>query len=238
MTSTFHRVFHDAFILLPAFLSVFTVRGFSKALSARLNGDRTAASEGFISLNPLAHIDLSGLLFFIGLIVLLGFMDPDFLRRGVMFSFLAIVGVRWTYEVPIDEAQFYNFKRGVITTTLAGPVGNFFLALIGMYAFTYLPFTSMGANAAKPVMQILQNTIQFSIFFGVIDLVPIPPFDGGRLLPFLLPSSMQHIVTWLHERALYVFLFLFVVPVVSDFFFYGIHLASSGIYGVLARLVF
>ena len=170
--------------------------------------------------------------------MLLGFLDPDFLRRSVMFTFLAIVGVRWTYEVPIDELQFRSYSRGVIATSLAGPIGNFVLALIGMYAAVHLPLASMGAQAAKPVGQILQNTIQFSIFFGVIDLVPIPPFDGGRLLPFLLPRSLAHVAEWLQEHALFVFLFLFVVPVVSDIFFYGINYASSTIYGFLQYLVF
>ena len=185
-----------------------------------------------------AHIDLIGLLIFIGLMLFLGFIDPSFLRRSVMFMFLAILGVRWTFAVPINEDRFRNYKTGVIATTLAGPLGNFFLALLGMYAFAYLPFAGMAPNVAMPLARIVQNIVQFSIFFGVIDLVPIPPFDGGRLLPFLLPKSLGFIATWLQKNALYVFLFLFVMPVVSDAFFMGIQIASTRIYQILNFLVF
>ena len=238
MMTNFHRVLHDAFILLPSFILVFTMRGFSKAFAAKLNGDQTAAEEGFLSLNPLAHIDLIGLVVFVGLVVVLGMIDSGFLHRSVLFAFLAIVGVRWTYEVPMDASRFRRHTAGVISTSLAGPIGNFVLALLGMYAFAYVPRLGMHPHVLMPILQIVQNTLQFSIFFGVLDLVPIPPFDGGRLLPYLLPSRLQYVVPWLEERALFVFLFLFVVPVVSDFFFVGLNTAATTIFHLLAHLVF
>ncbi len=237
MVNHFARALHEAFILLPAFLAVFTMRGFSKALMARLSGDRTAASEGFISLNPLAHIDLYGLLFFIGFIGITAFL-PDAIRLTVLFSVLMIAGVRWTFEVPIDESQFHYYRTGMVATTLAGPLGNFMLALVGLYLFKYVPFTTMAPNMAMPLVQIVQNIVEFSLFFGVLDLVPLPPFEAGRLLPVLLPSSMQDGVRTLQSYAPFIFLALFILPGLREVFFYGLHTGSNLIRSVLEHLVF
>ena len=222
---------------MPAFLAVFTMRGFSKALSARLSGDRTAASEGFISLNPLAHIDLLGLIFFVGFIGITSFL-PDVVRLSLLFVIFAMAGIRWTYEVPIDETQFYSYRGGVIATALAGPIGNFFLVLVCMYLFTYVPFASMTPHMAKTLTQLIQNVIEFSLFFGVIDLVPLPPFEGGRLLPVLLPRSMHGYIEWLQERAPFIFLILFLAPGVRTIFFSGLQAVSMQVYTLLSYLVF
>ncbi len=237
MISYIHRVLHDIFILMPAFLAVFTMRGFSKALFARLSGDRTAASEGFISLNPLVHIDLLGLIFFVGFIGFTSFL-PDIVRLSLLFTIFAIAGVRWTYEVPIDERQFFSYRGGVIATALAGPLGNFFLVLVCMYIFTYVPFTSMAPHLAKTLHQLVQNIVEFSLFFGVIDLVPLPPFEGGRLLPVLLPQSMHGHILWLQERAPFIFLILFLAPGVRTIFFSGLQMVSMQVYTLLSYLVF
>ena len=68
-------------------------------------------------------------------------------------------------------------------------------------------------------IQIFDTLIYTALFFGFMDLIPVPPFDGGRLLRYILPRRWQHIVGWLEEYSLYILLILFVMPVVSDIFF-------------------
>ena len=163
---------------------------------------------------------------------------PDIARLSLLFTVFAIAGVRWTYEVPIDERQFFNYRAGVITTALAGPLGNFFLVLLCMYVVTYVPFGSLAPHLASTLQQIVQNIVEFSLFFGVIDLVPLPPFEGGRLLPVLLPASMHGHIAWLQERAPFIFLILFLAPGVRTIFFSGLQTVASYIYLLLSQLVF
>lgn len=232
------QVLNEAAVLLPAFLLVFTVRGFFKALMAKRMGDSTAYDEGFLSLNPLAHMDLTGLLVVLFGLVLIGSFASGFISRAVLFSFLIIAGVRWTYEVPYNVSNFKSLKKGMIFTTLAGPLGNFLLALFFYYLLAYVPFTSLPLYVYKPLVEICQVTIDLSIWFGILDLIPLPPFDGGRLLPFILPASSYDAIRWLEEYALFILLFLFLVPGVSDIFFMVLNYMVLLVKTLLTCLVF
>ena len=82
---------------------------------ASLNGDNTAKAYGRITLNPFPHIDLFGTI-----ILPLVFL----LSGSSMF-------IGWAKPVPINPSMFRNYKLGLITVSLAGPLSNIFLALIG-----------------------------------------------------------------------------------------------------------
>ena len=103
-------------------------------------GDSTAAEAGFISLNPLAHVDIFGLLLVLGVLFLLGGFLPGAFSRAILVIFLIAIGARWTYPVPIVEHNFTHRLRGAILTTLAGPFGNFIVALLFLYVRKYFPY--------------------------------------------------------------------------------------------------
>ena len=205
--------------LFPAFLVVFTIRGFFEALVAYWMGDDTAKRAGFLSINPLAHVDLVGVTTTMAIIFFLGMLFPGSTPRSLLFTLLIIMGVRWVYHIPIEERNFKFERLGTILTALSGSIGNFVLALWMMYFVAYFPFSSFSKPVVKTVFDISRTIIDFTLFFGVINLIPIPPFDGGRILRVVLPRAAQRFVDTLEEYSLFILMGLFVIPVISDLFF-------------------
>jgi Zn-dependent protease len=156
----------------------------------------------------------------------------------MLIIFLVLLGVRWTNPVIINENNFKNYTLGVIFTTISGALGSFFLALVFLYIFKYFPVQIFPNYVFLTFSEIFGATIELAVFFGVLDLIPIPPFDGGRLLEFVLPRSWHNVITWLHDYSIYILLALFILPGVSDIFFSFIYLLSFFIKRILFFLVF
>jgi len=231
----------DVAILFPAILFVFTFRGFAKALVAKLMGDRTAEREGFLTLNPVAHVDVLGfsvvLLVIFLLSLFLGGRLITSVTREVWFLLL-LVGVRLSHSVPFEPRNFKSFKLGSILTLLSGSIGCFLGAFLFMYIIAYLPVKLFSISAYKSLIEIFVYTVHLFVFFGVLTLTPVPPFDGGRLLQLLLPSSKQRFVSFLEEYSLFIILALFFLPIVSDFYFAIIDVASRSVLSFLSLFVF
>ena len=225
-------------IVFPAFLAVFTFRGFFRAFVAKWMGDDTAYQEGFVSLNPLAHVDVAGLSIILLVMFVLGGLLVGVLDRRMLYIFIVFLGVRWAYPVPFEPRNFRNYKQGAILTILAGPIGCFLVALIFMYVHRFLPFRSMSIGVAKSLIEITSTTTMLGVYFGVLAFLPVPPFDGGRLLQFALPYLKQGIVTWLETYSFFIVLALFVLPGVSDAFFGFINSVSFVVVTLLSKLVF
>ena len=207
MNNEFFKMINEIAIVFPVFVLVLTFRGFFRALVARLMGDRTASSEGFLTLNPVVHIDILGMIILLLVLVVLGGIFPGSFSRTLLLLMLIIVGVRWIQEIPIDESQFTHPRRGVMLTALAGPIGNFVLALLFLYILKYVPFMHLfSKNVYQPLMDICITTIEFSIFFGIFRLIPLPPFDGGTFLFSALPASCEPLRQKLEEHSLIILL--------------------------------
>ena len=134
------------------------------ALAAWLLGDPTAKREGRISLNPFRHFDLVGTLCMI------------------------FAGVGWAKPVSTDPRNFKNPKQGMALTALAGPVSNFLLALVLLFAgrlvYDYAPYSA----ANQQLLTFLLTTAILSLGLGLFNLIPIPPLDGSKVLFSLLPD--------------------------------------------------
>ena len=229
---------HDVAILFPAFLFVLTVRGFSKALAAKMNGDDTAEHAGFLTLNPLAHVNVYGLATVLLVLFLIGGLLPGASPRGILLIFVLAIGVQWTFIVPVDPRNFKALTRGMVLTLLSGPLGCFVSALLFLYLSRYAPLHLAPPHIALGIAQVLATVVEISLFFGVIDLVPIPPFDGGYLLSFLAPPSWRGAMNFLEEYALFIFLALFILPGISDVFFTAIFTVIRTVEWILMLLVF
>ncbi len=132
-------------------------------------GDWTAKRQGRLSLNPLMHLDPIGTI----AIILFGF--------------------GWARPVPINPLNFDNPKKGMMLSSLAGPLSNIGLALIAMilYKFSYVP-AYMGISGAflSTVQTFLLYMISINITLGVFNLLPIPPLDGSRIATYFLPQRI------------------------------------------------
>lgn len=134
-------------------------------LAAFFLGDDTARRSGRLTLNPLKHIDLVGIVL------------------------LITVGFGWAKPVPVNMRNFRRPKRDMVLTSLAGPLSNALLALFlaPCYAATLVRYYSSGSLFAYYLAVFLIVTISRSIGLMVFNLIPIPPLDGSKVLFGLLP---------------------------------------------------
>lgn len=139
-----------------------TVHETCHGLAALALGDPTARRMHRLSFNPLHHIDWLGL--------------------ASMF----LCGFGWAKPVPVDMRYFKNPKAGMALTALAGPVSNFLLAFLLMFAASVISRFTAG-----PVV-FLMTTAMLSIGLGLFNLVPIPPLDGSKVLFSLLPDRAYY----------------------------------------------
>ncbi len=232
------EILNQLAILFPAFLVVFTGRGFFKALAAKLVGDDTAYEDGFLTLNPLYHINFIGFISVLFILFFLGGLLSGYVPRSFLFIFVILIGARWTIPVPINEHNFKHHSFGVVVTTLAGPFGSFLTALFFMYVATYFPSNLFPAYVYSSIFLINVTIIDFCLYFGVLDLIPIPPFDGGRLLRVILPSRLQGGIDWLERYSLFIFLAIFFIPGLRKYFFGMITLIVFFMKRFLIGLVF
>jgi Zn-dependent protease len=159
--------------LIPLILSL-SVHEWAHAWTAWMLGDRTAESQGRLTLNPLAHIDPVGTL----LLPLLG------------------VPIGWAKPVPINPAFFnqnVTMAQGVMLTALAGPVSNICIAVISAVTYGLLLRWNVGDLAGSgSVSQLFEMLMTMNIALAVFNLLPIPPLDGSRVVDGLLPDRLRH----------------------------------------------
>lgn len=145
-----------------------TVHETCHGLAAYALGDPTAKRMQRLSLNPLHHIDWLGL------------------------ASMVICGFGWAKPVPVDMRYFKNPRLGMAFTALAGPVSNFLLALLLLFAASLLPALAPANVVAAGLFSFCASTAVLSIGLGLFNLVPIPPLDGSKVLFSILPEKAYY----------------------------------------------
>ena len=148
---------------------------------ARHYGDFTAHAAGRISLNPVRHIDLIGTI-----VVPLTLFILSKLTMGAGFLF------GWAKPVPVNFTNLHQPKRDMLWVAAAGPAANLlmtvFWALVVKSGLA-IPESSF----ATPMILMGIAGIQINVILMVLNLLPLPPLDGGRMAVSLLPHSIaQH----------------------------------------------
>ena len=174
------------FIYIVALLVAISVHEFSHAFTAEKLGDPTPRLQKRITLNPLAHIDLYGLLF------------------------LFFVGFGWGKPVVFDPFNLKNPRRDAAIISLAGPLSNFILAIV--LAITLRLFILIDFPFLQTIGLILFiPLIQLNIILGVFNLLPIHPLDGFKVVGGMLSPEKAH--EWYQlERYGYLFLIFLIIP--------------------------
>ncbi len=138
---------------------------------AKLFGDRTAEMQGRLSLNPIRHIDPIGTILVPAL--LLAF-------SGMMFG--------WAKPVPVDPRNLRNPRPNMAVVSFAGPAANFAMAILWALVMVLSQGLDLGV-AGSWLYQMGAYGIFFNLIIGLLNLVPIPPLDGGQLLQNVLPQG-------------------------------------------------
>lgn len=203
MNASFSKSLADAAIMLPAFLAALSFHEFFHALAANLLGDPTPKKLGRLTLNPVAHIDWMGLLF--------------------LFFFK----IGWAKPVVFDNRNFKHPRLYSVITAYAGPLANFILALIALYALKYLPLLGLTDTATLTFYQIIQAIAYVNIMLGVFNLLPIPPLDGSHVLMVFFVDKYPHVIEWFYRYSIFILLFLFLLPQTRMLFVYLIMFAEA-----------
>jgi Zn-dependent protease len=152
---------------------------------ARHFGDMTAHAQGRISLNPIRHIDLVGTIVVPLAILLLSAKVVG--GNGILFG--------WAKPVPVNYSALRNPRRHMALVAAAGPAANLVMALLWTALLKFavvLPATSF----SLPLGLVAQAGIFVNLIFMFLNLLPILPLDGGRILASLLPSR----AAWQYAR--------------------------------------
>ena len=172
-----HVLQRFAILLIPMLLGI-VCHEVAHGWAALRQGDPTAAMLGRLTLNPGKHLDPMGSAFF-----LLTFFTGS----------PAVIG--WAKPVPVNPRHFRNYRKGMITVAVAGPLANFTLAVffgLGLLIYT----RAMGG--VRPTPGSAEFFIGSMLFYGIsinatlawFNLIPIPPLDGSKILANVLPRKM------------------------------------------------
>lgn len=162
-------------IMTPILLMALPFHEFSHAFVANRMGDPTAKDAGRLTLNPLKHLDI----------------------LGVIMMYVAHIG--WAKPVPVNSGYFKNRRKGMILVSLAGPLSNLLLAFVFTLLWGILAkMVSLGAFNSSSIeirtiisyVYIFFDTfIYVNIALAIFNLIPIPPLDGSRLLSSFIPEE-------------------------------------------------
>ncbi|MEG0872786.1 MAG: site-2 protease family protein [Clostridia bacterium] len=177
--------------VLPALLISLSVHELAHAYSAYKLGDKSQKYLGRLTLDPFAHIDWMG------------------------FLCIALLGFGWGKPVVVDDRNFKNRARDNMLVALAGPASNLLMAVVFTIILKLLLVTglvSVGANSqvSSVIITMFTLAIQFNAVFAIFNMLPIPPFDGSKVLFYFLPYKWKDIMFTL-QRYSFVIIIVFLV---------------------------
>ena len=162
--------------VIPALICI-TLHELSHGFVAYKLGDNTAKNMGRLTLNPIKHIDIFGLIMM------------------VVFKF------GWAKPVPVNMRNFKNPKHDMAITALAGPLSNVLICCVVLfiYGLVYLPCNLAGTEFAGSLLYAVYITAYLSIALAIFNIIPIPPLDGSKVL-FSLMSDEGYMKLMRYER--------------------------------------
>ena len=184
-------LFNDpiAFVLLIIpFLYSVVIHEVAHGWVANRMGDPTAKLLGRLSLNPLKHIDPIGTLM------------------------LFLVGFGWAKPVPINMNNIADRRKGLIFVSSAGVLANILLAfgILLVYRFLSLPST-------ETLVKIVKYTFNINITLAALNLIPIPPLDGSKILMGFASRNTQYFLARIEPYGFFILIALLYMGRLDDF---------------------
>ena len=150
-------------ILLPILIFSLCFHEFSHGYIAYKLGDHTAARNGRLTLNPLAHLDPIG---------------------SLMILF---VGFGWAKPVPVNPVNFSNPRLDMMKVAFAGPASNLLLAFTGGLMMRLVNI--FGLLQSEMFIQTLYFFIFINISLAVFNMIPVAPLDGSQIFGNMISKN-------------------------------------------------
>jgi Zn-dependent protease len=166
---------------------------------ARYFGDYTAYQAGRISLNPLNHVDPVGTLLIPVVLVVV---------TAGQFVF------GWARPVPVNFSNLRNPKRDMLWVAAAGPGANLFMALCWAVLLKFMLLVPPN-YFSYPLQQMAIGGIVINLGLMVLNLIPVPPLDGGRIAVSLLPNRLAYRFAMIEPYGLIIIVVLLATRVLS-----------------------
>ncbi len=203
---SFTDILISVLLSLPVIFFALSVHESAHGLAASWMGDRTARNLGRVTLNPAKHLDP------------LGFLS------------MLLFGIGWAKPVPINARNFRNPKWGFVFSSLAGPLSNFLLGIfnallyglvLARYAILYYQPGTDGTfhlTLLYWLAQLFWIGAMINFIYSVFNMIPIPPYDGSRILFAFLPPKAYFAVMRYERQIMMVmlvviFLIVYLLPV-------------------------
>lgn len=158
--------------ILPVLFAI-TLHEVAHGWVAHKLGDPTAKNQGRLTINPIKHVDPVGTL-----------LVP--LVLAVVSPFV----LGWAKPVPVDPRYFKSPMLDMALVAVAGPLSNFFMACFWALFIVLVSNTMNSPETMAFLAEMGKNGIIINIILMVLNLLPIPPLDGSRVLAGILPASL------------------------------------------------
>ncbi|MDH5299947.1 MAG: site-2 protease family protein [Gammaproteobacteria bacterium] len=187
-----------AVAILPVLFAI-TVHEVAHGWMAKQLGDRTAQMLGRLTLNPIKHIDPVGTLLVPGVLMVMG---------------APVMG--WAKPVPVNWENLGNPRRDIALVAVAGPMANLLMAIFWLLIMKLsLMMNIQPGSMAYGLFLMADIGISINLVLMVLNLLPILPLDGGRILTSLLPGPWAWKFSRLEPYGLFIVLGLFALGVLS-----------------------
>lgn len=198
---------------IPALLIGFAFHEYAHALVADRLGDPTPRSQGRLTLNPIAHLDLFGTL------------------MALLYRF------GWAKPV-MTNPHYYrgDKKRGQIMVSLAGSIMNLLVAFVVMFLWFLTMNWMQGSELSSIISLIFQSTVLMNLGLGIFNLLPIPPLDGFGVLEGILPDRFAPQLQMLQQYGMIILIILLFTDILGKVLFpavRGIYYAYQAIITVV-----
>lgn len=162
--------------VVPALICI-VLHELSHGFAAYLLGDMTAKNAGRLTLNPIKHIDIFGLIM------------------------MAVCHFGWAKPVPVNMRNFKNPKHGMAITAAAGPLANVVIACVFMflYGLCWPKLYAADTEIASTLLQMLYMTAYMSLVLAIFNIIPLPPLDGSKIF-FSFLSDERYYKLMRYER--------------------------------------
>lgn len=204
----FNNIIHIVSVVVLPLLSAVTLHEAAHGWIANKLGDKTALMMGRVTLNPLKHVDL------FGTVIL-----PIFILIVSKFTF----SFGWAKPVPVTWKNLKKPRRDMAIVAIAGPFSNLIMALLWA-AIAKLSVT-FGIDTDSPIVQAVTIFFYYTGLFGILinillmllNLIPMPPLDGGRVMLAILRPKLAYVYSKMEPYGILILLGLFIFGFLGRF---------------------